>query len=131
MATTEVYKDYIKVTVKDILPRDIGLSKNSLKIHWLGILHNAFSKLDVQYQKVLCVIKIYNPAAFWDVDNRGYKIIIDSLRYNGIIPDDKWNNLAFMVDGEVDRENPRTEIYIMEYPENPLWFVSCDVNQNQ
>lgn len=123
MITTEVHPDYVKITVKDILPRIAGLKKSSLENHWAGIMHYALRDLNVKFDKVLCVIKVYNPADYWDTDNRAYNIIINSLRYNKIIPDDRHKYLSFAVIGAMDYENPRTEIYIAKHPENELFFI--------
>ena len=111
---TEQIENYIKITVGDVLPRDTGLSKTSLQMHWYGIMHRALSQVDRKFDKVFCIIKVFNPAPYWDVDNRAYKIILDSLRYNQLIKDDNCNYMSFMIDGEVDRVNPRTEVYLFE-----------------
>ena len=79
-------------------------------------MHHALRDVNRQFDKALCVIRVYSPASYWDVDNRAYKYIIDSLRYNKLIKDDRQNYLSFMVLGEMDKEHPRTEIYIMERP---------------
>lgn len=123
IVNTEVNGSYIKITINDILPRAVGVSKSSLENHWLGIMHKALKDIETQYKKILCVIKVFSPAHYWDVDNRTYSIIINSLRYNKIIPDDKFNNLSFMVMGDIDKDNPRTEIYLLEHPDDPLFFV--------
>ena len=126
MVDTEANDRFIKITINDILPRMAGLSKSSLELHWLGIMHKALKDLDKKYERVLCVIKVFSPAYYWDVDNRAYNIIINSLRYNQIIPNDKFDNLSFMVMGGVDKDNPRTEIYLVEHPKDPLFF--CPIN---
>lgn len=118
--SVEEIENGLKVIVKDVLPRSAGLAITSLRVHWLSIMHYAFSQKKKQFQKILCIINIVCPADFWDVDNRAYKIIIDSLRYNRLIPDDKHKYLSFMVTSEIDKENPRTEIYVIEHPENLL-----------
>ncbi len=120
LISTEVNDDYIKVTVQDILPKDVSISKPVLRDHWLRIMHQALKDVNKQFDKVLCVIAVYCPTPYWDVDNRAYKYIIDSLRHNRIIPDDKHSNLSFMVIGGVDRESPRTEIYILKHPNDIL-----------
>ncbi|HBK69346.1 MAG TPA: hypothetical protein DDZ91_11945 [Firmicutes bacterium] len=123
MVDTEMNDKFIKITINDILPRIAGLPKSNLEQHWLGIMHKALKDIKKKYKKVLCVIKVFSPAYYWDTDNRAYNIIINSLRYNQIIPNDKVDNLSFMVMGGVDKNNPRTEIYLVEHPENPLFFA--------
>jgi hypothetical protein len=123
MIDTEVNERYVKISINDILPRAVGVSKSSLEQHWLRIMHKALKDVDRQYEKVLCVIKVFSPAYYWDVDNRTYSIIINSLRYNQIIPEDRFNNLSFLVMGDIDKNNPRTEIYLLEHPKDPLFFA--------
>jgi len=123
IVNTEVNNGFVKITINDILPRAVGVSKSSLEYHWLSLMHKALKDVETQYEKILCVIKVFSPAHYWDVDNRTYSIIINSLRYNQVIPDDKFNNLSFMVMGDIDKDNPRTEIYLLEHPNDPLFFV--------
>ena len=122
MVNTEINGSNIKITINDILPRAVGISKSTLEQHWYTLMHKALKDVKIQYEKVLCVIKIFSPAHYWDVDNRTYSFIIDSLRYNDIIPDDKFNNLSFMVMGDIDKDNPRTEIHLLKHPDDPLFF---------
>lgn len=124
LITTEVFPDYIKITIKDILPREADISKTTLREHWLNLMFYALKDIDWQAEKVLCVIKVISTATYWDTDNRSYKFIIDSLRYKQIVPEDTHNHLSYLVvGGEIDKENPRTEIYIVKHPEDPLFFL--------
>ena len=121
---TEVFDDYIKITVKDILPQSTDIDKSQLQFYWLGIMKNALKGTEILYEKVLCAICIYSPVGQkWDVDNRVYKFIIDGLRFMGLIRNDSWDRLSFMVIGNEDKINPRTEIYIIKHPENLYWFI--------
>jgi len=122
--SVEDLKNGLKITVKDVLPRTTGLTTTSLRNHWLSIMRHAFSKKKRQFKKILCIINVVSPADYWDVDNRAYKIIIDSLRYNQLIPDDANRYLSFMVTNEIDFDDPRTEIYVLEHPENLLFYLT-------
>lgn len=122
--SVEDLKNGLKITVKDVLPRTAGLTTTSLRNHWLSIMRHAFSKKKRQFKKILCIINVVSPADYWDVDNRAYKIIIDSLRYNQLIPDDANRYLSFMVTNEIDFDDPRTEIYVLEHPENLLFCLT-------
>jgi len=108
---------YIKIAIKDILPK-ANIKDNTYKNHWHSIMHKALKDVNITFEKAICVITVYTTAYYWDVDNRVYKYIIDSLRLNQIIPNDKHDNLSFMVMGGIDRENPRTEILLVKHPEN-------------
>ncbi len=125
LIATDVYPEYIKITIRDILPREADIPKTTLREHWLSLMFHALKDIDWKAEKVLCVIKVISTASYWDTDNRAYKFIIDSLRYKQIIPNDTHNNISYLVvGGEIDTENPRTEIYILEHPQEPLFFLS-------
>ena len=49
-----------------------------------------------------------------DPDNYSGKFILDGLRKAGIIEDDSFSNVMLLLCGDYDKENPRTEIMIME-----------------
>lgn len=111
---------HIKITVKDVLPRNASLPKTTLAEHWFGIMHYAFGKTAKRFDKPLCVIKVCHPDVYWDVDNRAYQIIINSLRYNKMVSNDQHAHVSFMVIGERDHDHPRTEIYLLEHPADPV-----------
>lgn len=47
-----------------------------------------------------------------DPDNYSGKFILDGLTSAGIIQDDSFANIDLVLRGRVDKENPRTEIYV-------------------
>lgn len=47
-----------------------------------------------------------------DPDNYSGKFILDGLISAGIIQDDSFTNIDLVLKGRVDKENPRTEIYV-------------------
>jgi Holliday junction resolvase RusA-like endonuclease len=49
-----------------------------------------------------------------DPDNYSGKMIMDGLVRAGIIKDDSFDCVSLFLDGQYDKENPRTEIYIRE-----------------
>ncbi len=112
----------LKITVKDYLPRKCLMLERGaitqLSGHWLGTIRKALDELDVKpkFAKAEAVIVSYVPHnRVVDPDNLAFKIMLDALRYNEIIADDSINELAFRVEGRVDKENPRTEMYVYEY----------------
>lgn len=52
-----------------------------------------------------------------DPDNYSGKFILDGLTQAGIIKDDSFGNIDLILRGRVDRDNPRTEIYVQEVEE--------------
>lgn len=121
----EEIEGVFKITVRDILPRNKDLiKKKNLQIQWYSTMSKALKEINRKFDALIVVIVLYLPAGYvWDVDNRPYKMIIDTLRYNHIIPDDSWNKLSFMVIGKTDKDNPRTEIYLIEMPKKDNWWM--------
>lgn len=48
-----------------------------------------------------------------DPDNYAGKMILDGLTAAGVIADDSFFCIRLVLDGEVDRENPRTEVEVI------------------
>ena len=64
-----------------------------------------------------CVVRItyfFRTKQRHDPDNYSGKFILDGLREAGIIEDDSFSNVELHLCGSYDKENPRTEIMIME-----------------
>ena len=117
----------LRITINDYLPRNRFVTSD-VRDSWIGIIAKTLLDKDIHFEKALCIIVNYLPREGWDVDNRGYKIIIDALRYARVIQNDTFRELAFMVLGEVDLDNPRTEIYVREFPGDVKSFTSTVLN---
>ena len=118
---TEVEGDCIKITIKDILPREVNITNSMIRTYWLSLMSYALKDVQLKYDKVICAIKVISPATYWDVDNRAYKIIVDAIRLQGLIKDDQHRYLSLLILGdEIDKENPRTEITIFPQPDDPI-----------
>lgn len=118
----------LKIIVKDCLPRRPSLkpilkSAALLRSYWVGNITNAIRRLPepVRFEKAICVIKIVTPKNIeWDVDNRAINMIVNSLRIAQVVENDSWDKLSLCVFGSVDKNNPRTEIMVMEQPDDPI-----------
>jgi len=67
------------------------------------------------YPKATVRITYYFPDAIRrDPDNYAGKMILDGLTAGGVIVDDSFNCIRLVLDGQIDRENPRTEIEVTE-----------------
>ncbi len=119
------YEDGIlRITVFDYLPRKCLIEKKGaiteLTKHWLSSINDAVQRLretgvEVFFEKADCFIYPFVPHnREVDSDNMAYEIIINALRYNGIVPNDSIKELAFRVQGDIDKDNPRTEIYVFK-----------------
>lgn len=113
----------LKIVVNDYLPRKCLISDRKvlsmLRQAWWGNvlrpLNQLKKKTKIEFNQMHCIIITYVPRdVVWDIDNRVYKFIPDALKYTGIIPNDSWRKMSFSVIGRVDKENPRTEIYVKE-----------------
>lgn len=51
-----------------------------------------------------------------DPDNYSGKMLLDPLVELGIIEDDSFKHIRLMLDGECDKDRPRTEIEVEELP---------------
>ena len=49
-----------------------------------------------------------------DPDNYAGKMLLDGLTRGGVIVDDSFRHISLMLDGDIDREHPRTEIVVKE-----------------
>ncbi len=61
---------------------------------------------------VMVIIKIYDDAKIWDVDNRNVKPIHDGLIHGRIIKDDNIYCSCYMVQGYYS-DKPHTEVYVV------------------
>jgi hypothetical protein len=121
----------LRVVVKDCLPRrpsfkPVIKSASLLRSYWVGNITSAIRRLPepVKYEKAICIINIITPKNIeWDVDNRAINMIVNSLRMTQVIPNDSWDKLSLCVFGGVDKDNPRTEITVVEQPDNPIPFL--------
>jgi len=72
-------------------------------------------KTKIRYEKPFVLIHQYFPdLKIRDLDNRSKRFIFNGLRQGKIIIDDSWNKMEYMEMGSLDRDHPRTEIYLCE-----------------
>lgn len=79
---------------------------------------NAYAEADLhlRFEKAFIVIALYLPYSLeWDPDNRAIKYIIDAVRYLRLVETDNWRHVSYAVTAEVDKENPRTEVYVVDW----------------
>ena len=111
---------YIKITIKSVLPHEKNLiTYRTLKTVWcksiVPNLRKFCKKHNLAYEKTTIKIVAYLPYNYiWDVDNCAYSMIIDAVRRAGIVRDDSYKNVQVILTSAVDKENPRTEVYIQE-----------------
>lgn len=70
---------------------------------------------DKPYKTATVFLTYYFPNGIRrDPDNYAGKMILDGLTAGGVIVDDSFNCIRLVLDGQIDRENPRTEVEIVE-----------------
>lgn len=91
------------------------------KKRWAWMIRAAAGRVDRPFQRARVVIKYYFPdRRRRDPDNYSGKMILDGLVLAGVIEDDSFNHIVLMLEADVDRKRPRTEIRVeeMEYGRN-------------
>lgn len=72
-------------------------------------------RLPQPFEHALVTITYYFPTAGrHDADNYAGKYLLDGLTKGGLIVDDDLKHITTTICGEVDRNNPRTEIVVQE-----------------
>lgn len=112
----------LHVVLEDYLPKKSeALYKNHLRLFYAYPIAEAVRALvqklghTISFEEAACLIVAYLPrAGQWDPDNRAINALINGLRYGGIILGDSWDRLIFAMVGKVDREHPRTEIFVTD-----------------
>lgn len=114
----------MKITVPEIPPslnrfagRLNSWEYRQEKARWKQLVYLLCSKDRPKqpYERAVVSIAYYFPdARRRDPDNYAGKMILDGLTAAGIIQDDDFAHIRLVLAGEIDRENPRTEIEIKE-----------------
>lgn len=126
-ATAEsLKKGIIKITVdgKAVNMKHLRFKTDLMKKEeymWTAKLAYALNKAGICFNEppktAFIAITFFIPVACaWDPDNYPVSYVINAVRYNHLVKDDSWKNITYLVMGEVDRNNPRTEISIL-YPD--------------
>lgn len=113
----------MKITVKAIPPSNNKfIGRNAIREyqeektawHWL-IKAAILKKPQEPYEKAVVKITYFFPdRRRRDPDNFSGKLILDPLVREKIIKDDSFFNIKLELAAEIDRENPRTEIEVLE-----------------
>lgn len=113
----------LRITVDGCLPGRYD-GNSELRLYWIRKIMGALEGFDVCFNKALCIIEVYFPnRKTRDVDHRHYGYILNGLVYAGVVKDDDYNSLSFMVIGNTSKE-PKTEIYVIEHPESIRGIIS-------
>lgn len=112
----------MKIVIKDIPPSNneyMGKTYNyavyqreKQRWHWLikaAIKEKPRKPLD---KAIVHITYYFKNRTRRDPDNYSGKMLLDPLVREGILIDDSFNNVTLVLDGDYDKENPRTEIKI-------------------
>lgn len=85
------------------------------KQEWAELIYYSSRRLKAPYEKASVIITYYfKDKRRHDPDNYSGKFILDGLTARGIIKDDSFDCITLTVKGDYDKENPRTEIQVIE-----------------
>jgi Holliday junction resolvase RusA-like endonuclease len=115
----------LKITINDIPPSNnkyIGNSHNfneyrkeKERWHWLIKLaiSRGIHKPNKPFERAVVKITYYfKDKIRRDPDNYSGKMLLDPLVREGILIDDSFSVITLVLDGKVDKDNPRTEIEV-------------------
>lgn len=116
----------MKITVNNI-PGKVTLFNNvgtqyhaTNKDYWIGSIMYAVENMDEEKRiffedPVVIIIKINFKDVIWDVDNHFVGMVINGIRYSGLIGDDNFKKVKYFIMGNIaEKENYNTEIYIVK-----------------
>ncbi|MDT3417157.1 hypothetical protein QO009_003052 [Brevibacillus aydinogluensis] len=115
----EITESYVRFVMEGVLP--IIFDKSDAKYHRKVREH--YMNQMVQFVTTNHIQRKFAPAfvllaqyfpdmKIRDLDNRSKSFIFNGLRYSGLIQEDSWFKLSYMDCGFLDKENPRTEIWV-------------------
>lgn len=114
----------MKIVVNDIPPSNnkfLGRSVppvvyQTLKREWHWKIKEAISKRPKEPFKkaVIRIIYYFKDSRRRDPDNYSGKFILDALVSEKVIADDSFNVISLWLYGDMDKDNPRTEIEVLE-----------------
>lgn len=86
------------------------------KARWIGVVRTFCRKRPSNpIQNAVVRLTYYFPTAHRrDPDNYSGKMILDGLVCHKILADDSFSNIRLVLEGKVDKKNPRTKIVITE-----------------
>lgn len=105
-ATATLQNNILQIVINDIPPRTKISNYSKANEKFRTAIREALNKLqDIpHFEKAHVLIQIHHPnrREKTDVDNRAIKIILDTLRIKGIVPDDSYKYLSVTVIGHHD-----------------------------
>lgn len=126
----EVIDDILKITIKEYPPKIdvfrrievingsvIDNAYQEVRDRWYSLIRKAMKGYEGGRIDPTIVYLVYYVPWMCDVSNFTGKMIIDGLMYYGAIAtDDNLENVPIEIqEARIDKENPRTEVYIIPY----------------
>lgn len=126
----EVIDDILKITIKEYPPKIdvfrrievingsvIDNAYQEVRDRWYSLIRKAMKGYEGERVDPAIVYLVYYVPWMCDVSNFTGKMIIDGLMYYGAIAtDDNLENVPIEIqEARIDKENPRTEVYIIPY----------------
>lgn len=62
----------------------------------------------------IMVVHYFNDLSIRDLDNRNRSVMLNAIRYTGLIGDDNWKNVTYLEKGELDEEGRcHVQVYVL------------------
>lgn len=125
----EIPGKLLKITIPECLPRmsiyckvvfidnkPLYAAYSAARRRWYGLIRKALENFSGKKIDPCLIYVVYYTPVICDFDNYSIKFIMDAIKYHGCIKND--DNFLHIQEGtrqlRLDKENPRTEIYIIE-----------------
>lgn len=99
------------IKVNNVLPR--LRTSNVVKLYWRTMIEQAVHNCSIDFGHLIVLIVIESDLPDWDADNRGFKWILDSLRYTNIKNDDNYRDITLIVKGKNIKGAANTYIHLI------------------
>lgn len=112
--------DAIPPSNNQFIGRNVRWKYQDIKKQWADLINIVCRPKPAQPLKkaVVTLTYYFKDKRRRDPDNYSGKMILDGLVRAGILQDDSFSNINLILRGDYDKENPRTEIEIIERKEN-------------
>lgn len=104
----------LRIRISGMLPHRIR-DKNLEQAYTVGIMKSLEEIKEVRFSKAFISINHYFAnQIIRDVDNRNRNVVLNALRYAGLIPDDNWKFVTIMETGYLNKGDNFVDVIVLE-----------------